>query len=137
MSLSLAWLAGILDGEGHITILKRTSYYVPSVGICNTNPVLINRVTEILDSEGIEYCVSLQERRKQANSKPAWYVMSQGKPRVLKYLGIVMPFLVAKAPQAELVLKWSLFEGRRRNLTEEDMDMVGQIRALNHRGRVR
>ncbi len=62
-----AWLAGIMDGEGCISLIRRHTYYVPSVKIANTNEKLIQRCKEILDMCSIDYSVTYFDRNERVN----------------------------------------------------------------------
>jgi hypothetical protein len=58
----LSYLGGIVDGEGCISIFKRSKYYVPSVKIANTNETLILFVKSILDEYEVPYSVHYSDR---------------------------------------------------------------------------
>jgi len=133
---TLSYLGGIIDGEGCISINKRTTYYVPSVSISNTNETLINYLKQLFDNLEVDYCVEYQDRGSRKNAKPAWVIRVEGKPRVSFLLDLVSDYLIAKKEQAKLVSEWCAFKGRRRKLVQTDLDMISQIRSLNHRGRV-
>ena len=133
----LSYLGGIIDGEGTISIVRRTTYYVPHVCIPNTNETLISFCKEILDELEIKYCVEYKDRKKLVNSKPCWVIRIEGKERVGKFLEIISNYVVSKKEQATLVANWCNFKGRRRNLTTTDLNMINNIRQLNARGRVR
>ena len=137
MSTELAYLAGIIDGEGNVSIVKRTTYYVPVVAISNTNETLVLHLKSVLESIGVGFSLSYSDRGQRTNSKPAWTFQIAGKSRVKKLLEMVYPYLVAKRQQTDLVIKWCSKKERRRKLSELDFDMLADIRTLNQRGRVR
>ena len=128
-----AWLAGIIDGEGCISLFRRSTYYVPSVKIANTNEKLINRCKEILDSAGIEYSVRYSDRGERKNAKPAWEICLESRPRVVAILTLIFPYLVSKDEQAKLVLNWC--SKSKRKPEETKALFIDNIRELNHRGR--
>ena len=130
-----AWLAGIIDGEGCISLFRRHTYYVPSVKVANTNEKLINRCKEILDEAGIEYYIRYSDRGERKNAKPAWEITLESRPRVIAVLELVLPYLVSKDEQAKLVLDWC--SKGKRNPTETEAVFIDNIRALNQRGRVK
>lgn len=133
----LSYLGGIIDGEGTISIVRRTTYYVPHVCIPNTDETLILFCKSILDEHGIKYCVEYKNREKLKNSKPCWVIRIESKERVSMFLELIKDYVVSKKQQALLVLEWCSFKGRRRNLTATDLNMIQNIRQLNARGRVR
>lgn len=128
-----AWLAGIIDGEGCISLFKRSTYYVPSVKVANTNEKLINRCKELLNEAEIEYCIRYSDRGERKNAKPAWEIVMESRPRVIAFLNLILPYLVSKDEQAKLVLDWCS-ESKRKPEDTKDL-FIDNIRKLNHRGR--
>ena len=68
-----AWFAGIIDGEGCISLIKRGEHFVPSVKISNTNELLINKCKQVLSEAGIEFLVRWIQNK---NRKVAYYNIS-------------------------------------------------------------
>jgi len=130
-----AWLAGIMDGEGYISLIRRHTYYVPSVKVGNTNERLIHRCKEILDMAGIEYSVTYFDRGDRVNAKPSWDIVMESRPRVVAVLQLIQPYLVSKNEQAKLVLDWC--SKSKRKPTETKELFIDNIRKLNQRGRVK
>ena len=128
-----AWLAGIIDGEGCISLFKRSTYYVPSVKVANTNEKLINRCKELLNEAEIEYCIRYSDRGERKNAKPAWEIVMESRPRVIAFLNLILPYLVSKDEQAKLVLDWCS-ESKRKPEDTKDL-FIDNIRKLNQRGR--
>ena len=130
-----AWLAGIMDGEGYISLIRRHTYYVPSVKVGNTNERLIHRCKEILDMAGIEYSVTYFDRGDRVNAKPSWDIVMESRPRVVAVLQLIQPYLVSKNEQAKLVLDWC--SKSKRKPTETKELFIDNIRKLNQLGRVK
>ena len=133
--LELGWLAGIIDGEGSVTIVKRGQSFVPVIKMANTSKKLIGKYCEILDKLEISY--QCYGRQKQGNRKYQWEVCVEGRPRVLKMLHFIQDLLVAKQTQAVKVNQW--IESRGLNLrgsyTEEQLQIITDVRKLNGRGK--
>jgi hypothetical protein len=129
-----AWFAGIIDGEGCISLVKRGKHFVPSVKVANTNETLINRCKQLLSEAGIEYYVRYSDRTERKNAKPAWEIAMESRPRVISFLTLIYPYLVAKQTQADLVLDWCSKGKRKKEDTE--VNYIPNIRKLNLRGRV-
>jgi hypothetical protein len=130
-----AWLAGIMDGEGCISLLRRHTYYVPSVKIANTNEKLIHRCKEILDMCGVVYSVTYFDRNERVNAKPSWTIVMESRPRVVAVLQLLEPYLISKNEQAKLVLDWCS-KGKRQPTETKEL-FIDNIRKLNQRGRVK
>lgn len=132
--LELGWLAGIIDGEGSITIVKRGQTFVPTVKMSNTSKKLIDKYCEILDLLNISY--KCYGRQKQGNRKYQWEVCVDGRPRVMQFLLIIQDSLISKQTQAEKVLNWIELRGvnLRGPYTEQQYNLINDIRKLNGRG---
>ena len=141
----VCWLAGFLDADGNISIVKRTSYLVAVVGFTNTNKRIIDNVMRILDALGVGYNLHYQDRGKRLNAKPAWTIKCESKPRVAKLLNLLRDDLVGKQEQADLVLKWcelpsatthKMLDGEREVRHPEGYWSIREeVQILNHRGR--
>jgi len=105
-SLNIGWLAGILDGEGSITLLKaykrKTEWYVPHIRISNTDPNIIDRVVDILKSLEVGF-YRYEQPPKKSNYKPLQHIVITGMKRVKKFLDLIGEYLVGKKSQAIVV----------------------------------
>jgi hypothetical protein len=141
----VCWLAGFLDADGNISIVKRSTWLVPVVGFTNTNKQIIDNVMRILDALGVGYNLSYQDRGERINAKPAWNIKCESKPKVAKILNLLRDDLVGKKAQADLVLKWcELPSATTHKLTgggvetrhpEGYWSIREEVQILNHRGR--
>ena len=109
----LAYIAGIIDGEGSISLvpskLKRANgrSIFPLVRIANTNFGLIDWLGHRL-AGGRHYTDQVSERRK-----PVAHIGWASNEAVL-LLKAVLPYLVIKKPHAELVIElWAINESAR------------------------
>jgi hypothetical protein len=131
----IGWVAGILDGEGMVTISKRATSYVPVVRVSNTSKALIDRFCDIMDMMEISYCC--YGKHKAGNRKYQWDVCIDGRPRVYKLLSLLKDHLVAKRQQANNVFEWIESRGMdlRGAYTDDQMALIQKTRDLNGRGR--
>ena len=156
----LAWLAGILDGEGYVSatvtsvnvtkqrkrggarsvrVRERSLKFQVRIG--NTDIRMIQEIGSIAQSLGIGYWSNRDPYalRCHPNAKPMYVIHFAGMGRVQRVLEAVLPWLVTKRPQADVVLAMIL---RRRGLAYrarplDDGVMVadlGTLRSLNRRG---
>lgn len=104
---SAAYLAGIIDGEGHVAIAKRrpnkrsgekSPGYLNTLRVGSTDPRLLEWILAKTK------CGSIHQEKLRPNCKPfyIWGVSSIEAERVLR---IVYPYLVIKKEQAELVFQ--------------------------------
>lgn len=138
--LQAVWLAAFLDAEGSIGVqrskkaAKRSGYYYyPAVQVSNTNEDLIRAVYDLVG----ENASLAQKTPPNPRAKDIWnlQVNQRAIPTVLKQ---ILPFLIAKTRQAELVLKfcevkWDM--GWQESGDEMYEPFYQELKALNKRGR--
>lgn len=105
---TLAYTAGIIDGEGCIGIYKegrkgRWIYYVLAVNVGNTNPQLIEYLYSNFGGQSWK-----SPRLPPRKTAYCWRLQAKSAGEFLK---LIFPYLLLKKPQAELALK---FQARRR-----------------------
>jgi len=108
----LFWLGGIIDGEGMVTIIKRSSSKVkqngwnPRVAIVNTDLIIINQAIELLDYLGIPHYVQSKKNNRHPEWKIKYEIIIQGIKRCYNSLPKLIPYLVGKKHKAENLLKF-------------------------------
>lgn len=106
----LAWLAGIIDGEGwiHVGITNsRTGRFIAyRVRVSNTDPAMMNEIMSILDVIGVRYSHgAVKQRSVLPHHKPQTYIDIAGMTRVSAILEHLLPYLVTKRERALLTLR--------------------------------
>lgn len=134
---SLAWLAGFWDADGTFGVYKRGDYYVPSISVCNTDKKIIDHICKLLDSNGTEYYIDYQDRGKRSNAKPAWQIKMESSPRILSIIDSLIPYLVGKQLQAQLVSELCKLPKTRNYKVDRYWEIINNLTALNKRGRVK
>jgi len=109
LELKLAWLAGFLDADGSFTLQKswknkkEQDSFVPRVSFHNTSPLTIKEICKVLfDIQVGKYIVT--RNRKKVNHASLKTVEVFGLKRVGKLLPLVIPYLVTKKLEAQLLL---------------------------------
>ena len=104
----LYWLGGIIDGEGSIYIGNFSSnpktgslYYQTNIEVTNTDKALIDWILN--NFGGRSYAYSAKQTPK--NSRKAVYRWLCSGDMVTHLCEIMMPYLVIKKRQAEIMLK--------------------------------
>lgn len=105
--VDLAWLAGILDGEGALAAdlkLREERYYLmPKVRIYNTDVRMIQKAARIYIDLGLVFFYNLNEKRKEHyKNQLGICVCSQGS--CLKLLEAVEPYLANKRDMALAIM---------------------------------
>jgi hypothetical protein len=94
----IGWLAGIIDGEGHISISPNGgSQHCIFLGITNTDKSIIDKVSEIT---GHGY-IKRKRTREEWKDTYQWLITARQARFVLSS---VLPYLVGKRERAELAI---------------------------------
>lgn len=111
----LAWLAGIWDGEGSISITrcasgphKKSPKYVPSISVYNTDEGLIHEVGRILDGLGVRYRISdrmrlLNQTSKIQTKRPQYVLGVRAFSHTQTTLQALIPYLFLKKERAQIL----------------------------------
>lgn len=137
----VAWLAGLTDGEGTITARcnKSGTYFIPTWSLGMTHLETMREVQRIVHMiTGRKY--RLYPQRGKHGHKFCFKIMVGRKAAVAKLLETLLPFLVGKHQQAEIVLRLAQhgarYRGRGPAVPFEPWvgPAIEQVRALNRRG---
>lgn len=108
--IRIAWLAGAMDGEGTITICKLGTYYRPIVQIVNTNLAMLQEAQAIFEHmTGRKPTIkskSFGNSLKLSHWKDSYQIQVTKQQDVKAICQILVPFLITKKLQAELVVKF-------------------------------
>ena len=142
----LAYIAGILDGEGYIGLVKQietrrkreTIYYNPVVCFSMTNKLAIDFVNSLFEGN-----IWFSDKGENINRKDIFEWEAKGQKRTKEILEAILPFLRVKKEQAVILLRF--IERREKtshkvkwgetSYTKEDDEYYNKIRKLNHKGR--
>ena len=105
--VDLAWLAGILDGEGALSVdlklREGRNYLMPKVRIYNTDVRMIRKTARIYVELGVVFFYNLNKKRKEHyKDQLGICVTSQGS--CLKLLEAVKPYLANKQDIAQTII---------------------------------
>lgn len=147
-TVKIAWLAGIWDGEGTLSIVKQNKRLRkghgegnqglnPKATMENTSILIIEECCKILDSLDIKYYIS--ERKAKSNKHKDRYVVQICRlDMIVKFCDALIPYLISKRSQAYLLKKYaeSRFKGGRKSYSISEFDYCDQIQGLNKLGPV-
>ena len=108
MAIRLAWLAGIIDGEGwfRVRVQPRRSGHGNAgfqIGVKNTSMPMLAEIMAIYDAIGIHY--TFYASQKNPRWRPSWTV-EVGRRRDTRVLAeAIRPYLVSKAGHAEILIR--------------------------------
>ena len=128
-----AYLAGIIDGEGTVTLSKHHKNETPGpeVSVANNNLKLLKWIQK---QTGGVIC-SKKKYRTHHHDSYAWHIRQD---RALCFLNGIKDFLIIKKQQAELITKEYKSVTQRAGrytpkMLEEKNRLVAKIRVLNQR----
>ena len=135
-----AYIAGLLDGEGTITLVKHGSKIYPEVSITNTKKEVIEWLRSVTQV-GVITIENKSRSKRNWNTCYKFRVLSL--PEASAILKAVLPYLIIKKKQAELVLKFieelktHIATEKRRNysLSQNLLDIYDEVRRLNDKRR--
>jgi hypothetical protein len=131
----LSWLGGVIDGEGMVTAIKRSSLtrnqygFAPRISVVNTDLRMIDEVKAIFDEVGISY--HGQEKAGKGTWKTKHEVLVEGFKRCSEALPILIPYLVAKKEKARRLLdlcESRLKSPRNAEYTAEQVELAMSLR---------
>lgn len=119
-----AWLAGLIDGEGHVgfTLSRKAQgdYYQPRLSIAMTHEETIERVCELTGA-----VKRLNSHLNRPNASPTW-LWQCPMSSMERTLREVQPFMFTKKEAVDLMI---LYFGCRKDRAMSDI-IVQQVRSL-------
>ncbi|MCP9495413.1 MAG: hypothetical protein MSG64_13285 [Pyrinomonadaceae bacterium MAG19_C2-C3] len=140
--VDLAWLAGIIDGEGCFCIFTNSnrserainSSISANLTITNSNCLLLNRCREIFDALEIKYIYQNPKNGHQRGRR-VMRVKIQNYSSLQRLIELTLPYFVGKAEQAKLVLEFANLAGQKGKLRyNERTELMDKNKLLNQRG---
>lgn len=138
--IDLAWLAGIIDGEGCFSIysVTRKDANIPSpsayLSITNSNCLVLERCREILEGLNIKYLYNDPKNGHQRGRR-VMRIRIKNYSSLQKLIEMLLPFLVGKIDQAKLMREFVHLAGQRGKLTfQSRVDLMNKIKKLNQQG---
>lgn len=137
------YLAGIIDGEGTIGIYgnKRPDSRPalrPSISISNTDERLIDAIMTTLPNS---IYLSRAKSRKEKHHKFQLNIRIENYFSVLYVLKKIIPYLIIKKKQAEIMLKFVLLRNGQKTLSggyrhygNKEYELCSEMKKLNQKG---
>jgi hypothetical protein len=127
----VAWLAGIIDGEGCITAkMSSQSAVAFRLTIESVSDAMMGTVKHILGGLDISYVENGPIRRFNS-TRPSFRIYVQRKDALLKTCDRLLPYSVVKRPEFEAVKAYlDRASGRYYSATEEDLLVLEKLRAM-------
>ena len=101
--MNLDYLAGIVDGEGTISITRYKNTLTPYISIANTNIKLIEEISKFLGSLDIVFHVSKKQPKK--SNHQVSYGLSVRYNHAIRLAELLHGKLVIKSEQARMLIE--------------------------------
>ena len=99
-----SYVAGLFDGEGCFTIfLRNKTHKYPNIGVSATiagDVKHLKIIGQFLSKEGIIFCIT-----KNGKKGMVYHLILSSFDSVKLFIGKILPFLILKTPQAEIILE--------------------------------
>lgn len=138
-----AWTAGIIDGEGSVSLVlsRRPNRKRDTIGV---RIRVVNTDKEMTDLLQLTWGGSVHVAKERTSKHKRAYYWDVGGNGMLRLLEAVKPYLITKEKRAELVIKYQeLINARLHNnyfppLTEDEyqvrLELYKEMKRLNKRG---
>jgi hypothetical protein len=98
----LAYIAGIIDGEGHIGMVKTQDGYDPVVSVANTSKELIDWIMNKVPTGAL----TTHQHLRKPNWKIGYVYTISSYADIVELLQKVLRYLIVKRRQAELMIEY-------------------------------
>lgn len=137
------YLAGIIDGEGHIGMSKLTrkdngkDWFTPRLNITNTDIRLMDWLSHRFCDKGLNAYIQQQKKPGGDGWKIRYTFQVSGPSSIYSVVSLVEPYLVLKKEQAKLILEFAksrigLVKGT--PYTVDYLPVYWELRELNRKG---
>jgi len=124
LETDLAYIAGLVDGEGHICILSANNEtsFTTQLGISNTDREILDWIQGIFDGY-------IYDKQKIKGRKQGYQIRWNKQVRIKEILTLLLPYLRIKKIQALMVLEFiDICKGNRINkLSSEEIDTLEEL----------
>ena len=140
MQTSHAWLAGIVDGEGCLTLFMKkndtgTKSVTANITITNSSAAIIDRCVELLDAGCVKHTLVKMRDPRNPNGRALRRLSVRNYDAILRLLDMIEPFMVGKSEQARLVREFVSQAKVRCALSPDDRERYyNEVRRLNRVG---
>lgn len=134
----IGWLAGILDGEGCISIRPNGKSWAYEVNITSTSKLIAVRCREVISGLGIMCLLKVTEQRHlNPNWSDKYNIRVIRRASILKLLEILYPHLVEKRSRAKLLTALLKRKEKRPHgehyYTPQEIKLIEKFRALQRK----
>ena len=138
--IRIAWLAGLIDGEGSIgmyAVKRKLKYgygiaHIPQLQISNDDTTIINEAQEVIVGIiGTRYMACTTDCRvDRRNSHLHYRVFVPCRSSVIKVLSAIEPYLIGKKSQAQILLQMLRTHKHGSRYTRAELEVIDILKGL-------
>lgn len=131
--VQIAYLAGIIDGEGSVSIVKDRNGFKPQLTISNNFKPLLLWCRDVV---GLSASLSSKKPRKETHAIS--YDLRWSYNKAIQVAIIISPYIIVKKSQIRCLLKWPDVVKRNGRYAENELKLrntlIDELRNLNQHG---
>ena len=130
----VAWLAGIIDGEGSMGIYPSPHHngrdtYITCLSINNTDALIINE-SQLILTELLGHTVSITSQTLNRTSHLIYRIVIRNRGDIIKLIPQIEPYLIGKKAQAQLFYKILVAHIHRTGYTKVELEAVAILKRM-------
>ena len=114
--LELAWLAGFIDGDGHISLVLKGDNFAPRISMSNTDFPTQNIILDILNKNHLPHYKPRYRKGKKTDDgirhNDSWEIPTQGFNDCIVWVDLLNPYLKSKFEKANYMAEFIKFRQR-------------------------
>ncbi len=126
-----AYLAGLIDGDGHIGMHAHNNGIRITVEISNTDLAALEKIKR---KTGRGYILEKARNKKYLNAKDVWAWQITSFPDVEFILTAIVSYMVIKKEAAMLLLEYCMNRIKGTSFTEKEWALYKRMKELNKKG---
>lgn len=136
--LELAWLAGFIDGDGHISVVlvKRKAFdkFAPRISMSNTDLPTQEIILSIIDKNQLPHGKTRRRKGKTTENgiihSNSWEIPAQGLKKCSPWVNLLIPYLRSKSEKIAAMsefIKLRNLCGDRKLYTKIELEIVRKL----------
>lgn len=99
--MEIAYIAGLFDGEGSVSLMRKGATFIARVSITNTHDGVLRLIQE-------QFGGTIYKRQYRGHGQDVWG-WQRNNSSAIAFLRHIRPHLIIKAPQADLLIESEKF----------------------------
>lgn len=104
--LELAWLAGFIDGDGHISIVLNGKKFAPRISMSNTHYPTQKIILDIINKNKLSHYKPMHREPTKPRHNNSWEIQTQGFDQCLVWVNLLIPYLKSKFEKANYMAEF-------------------------------